>query len=98
MASRLDLKLDHAGLAAILKSAEMAAAVKSIAEDIANNARGIMVEGVPGNVALPVEVKSSVTDRARASVTLAHPSGLAVQAKHGVLTGGAAGAGMEVSG
>lgn len=98
MATRLRVTLDHAGLAAILKSGPMAAAVHAAAEQIADRARGIMVEGVPGDVELPVEVTDQVSDRARSSVTLAHPSGQAVQAKHGVLTGGAAGAGFEVSG
>lgn len=96
---RFNIKLDHAGIAEILKSSEMAAAVTEIAENIADNARGIMVEHVPGDIPLPVEVKTRVgPTRVEASVTLAHPSGLAVQAKHGVLTGGAAGAGHEVTG
>lgn len=90
--------LDHAGIAAILKSGPMAEAVHAAAEQIAEKARGIMVEGLPGDVPLPVEVTDYVTDRAKSTVVLAHPSGLAVQAKHGVLTGGAAGAGFEVTG
>lgn len=98
MATRVKVTLDHAGIGAILKSGPMAAAVHAAAEEIASKARGIMVEGIPGNVALPVEVTDSVSDRARSSVTLAHPAGQAAQAKHGVLTGGAAGAGFEVSG
>lgn len=96
---RFNIKLDHAGIAEILKSSEMAAAVTDIAEHIAENARGIMVDGIPGAIPLPVEVVTRETPtRAAARVTLAHPSGMAVQAKHGVLTGGAAGAGVEVTG
>jgi hypothetical protein len=43
-----------------------------------------------------VRVDSYETDRARAEVWLAHPSGLAVQAKHGLLTKAASEAGLEV--
>lgn len=73
--------------------------VHDAAERIASNARrGIMVEGIPGDVALAVVVEDSHTDRPKSTVKLAHPSGMAVQAKHGVLTAGASGAGFEVSG
>jgi 6,7-dimethyl-8-ribityllumazine synthase len=95
-----DVKLNHAGIAALLKSGEMHALVDGAAEEIAENVRsqGVYVEGVPGNVALPVVVsKSETTDRAHASVMIAHPSGIAVQAKHGALTRAAAAAGLSVS-
>lgn len=47
---------------------------------------------------LPVEVEMTTTDRAHAWVTLAHPSGQAVQAKHGALTKAAAQSGLDVKG
>lgn len=90
--------LNSAGVEAVLKSGEVMAALRERADQMVSAAQGIMVEGIPGNVPLPVTVEEMTTDRAKIRVSLAHPSGLAVQAKHGVLTGGAAGAGLEVTG
>lgn len=86
------------GLEAALRTREARAAVNDLAEEIAENARSSApdVEGVPGDIELPVRVDSYDTDRARATVWLAHPSGLAVQAKHGTLTRAASEAGVEV--
>lgn len=96
-----NVKLNHAGVAAILKSAEMTALVNGAAEEIAENVRaqGITVgafAGGSGEIALPVTVSPTTTDRAHASVALAHPAGIAVQAKHGALTRAAAAAGLDV--
>lgn len=95
-----NVKLDHAGIGALLKSGEMAALVNEAAAEVAENVRsqGILVEGKPGDVPLPVEVTAYTTDRAAASVAIAHPSGAAVQAKHGALTKAASAAGLEVKG
>lgn len=84
----------------ILKGAALREMVREKAEEIAGNARsqGHLVEGVPGDIEMPVEVTVYDTDRARASVIIKHPSGLAIQAKHGVLTRAAAEAGLEVVG
>ncbi|AYF29308.1 hypothetical protein CSH63_17920 [Micromonospora tulbaghiae] len=50
-------------------------------------AAGIRVEGEPGRIALPVTVAVEVgAGRAFAQVILDHPAGLAVEAKHGLLT------------
>ena len=84
----------------IVKGAKLAAEVRKVAEEVAANARGqgVRVEGEPGDVSLPIEVDSYFTDRARSSVTIKHPSGLAAQAKNGVLTRAASQAGLEVNG
>lgn len=99
------VKLDPKGLEAVAKRSETASAVKAIAEKVAENikAQGIRVEGKPGDVALPVEVNTADTtnmrvNRAKAWVMLAHPAGMAVQAKHGALTKAAAQAGLKVEG
>lgn len=86
------------GLTAALRTREARNAVEAAAEKIAANARSAApdVEGVPGDIPLPVRVDTYDTDRARATVWLAHPSGLAVQAKHGLLTRAASEAGLEV--
>lgn len=98
-----EVKLDHAGIAAIAKSSEMQALVKDVAEEIADNIRGMGIkvgdaDGGPREVDLPVKVETDVTDRARATVVIAHPAGIAVQAKHGALTRGASAAGVTVKG
>lgn len=94
--------MSYAGWSQVLKSGEMQAIIAAKAEQIASSveAEGITVgdrEGGPHEIPLPVEVSHGVTDRARSRVTLAHPSGIAVQAKHGVLTRAAAAAGLEVN-
>lgn len=95
-----DIKLDGRGIEGVAKSAEMHREINKLAEKVADNVRaqGIRVDGIPGDIALPVKVTEGETDRARATVSLAHPSGKAVQAKHGALTKAAAQAGLEVRG
>lgn len=86
------------GLEAAMRSTEAKKAVADLAEKVADNARDMApdVNGIPGDEELPVRVDVYETDRARAEVWLAHPSGLAVQAKHGLLTKAASEAGVEV--
>lgn len=92
--------LNHAGMAEILVSAGVRAAVDSAAERVADAARGAggtvgeLTGG--GEIDIPVEVDSQTTDRARAVVSLAHPAGLAYEAKYGALTKAAASVGLEV--
>jgi len=101
--ARQRIRLDHRGIAALLKSAGVAAATKAAGEAVASNVRamGIKVgdvDGGPHEVDLPVNVMMVQTDRAKALVTITHPAGLAVQAKHGALTKAAAQAGLDVNG
>jgi hypothetical protein len=95
-----NVKLNSRGIEEVAKSREMRAVITDLAEQIADNARaqGVRVEGEPGDTPLPVEVSSYITDRARSSVILAHPAGLAVQAKHGTLSRAASQAGLTVRG
>ncbi len=94
------VRLDHGGIASILKSGEMQKLVSDAANEIAGNvqAQGIIVGALEGSaeIPLPVEVSVTTTDRAHASVTLAHPAGIAVQAKYGALTKAASAAGLDV--
>lgn len=97
------IRLNHAGVAAILKSPGVIAATKSAAEAVAENVRaqGIRVGDKDGGAYeydLPVTVTMVTTDRAHGIVALAHPAGEAVQAKHGALTKAAAQAGLDVRG
>ena len=97
------VRLNSPGIAAILRSAQMRRVTRRAAEAVAENVRdqGITVggfKGDEGDIDLPVTVTETVTDRAHANVTLAHPAGAAVQAKHGALTKAAAQAGLDVGG
>jgi hypothetical protein len=96
--ARSKVRRNSRGIEQVAKSREVRAEVNKLAERVADavRAQGIYVEGVPGDVPLPVEVVEQTTDRARAQVRIAHASGKAVQAKHGVLTKAAAQAGLDV--
>lgn len=94
--------LKSAGVSAILRSDAMHRAIEDVADVVADNVKalGIKVgdkDGGSREVELPVTVRMSTTDRAHANVTLAHPAGQAVQAKHGALTKAAGQAGLDVN-
>lgn len=98
-----DVKLDHAGIGGLLKSTEMHRAIQEVTEQVAKNveALGITVgdrDGGSHEYALPVKSDVTTTDRAHGQVILAHPAGIAVQAKRGALTKAASQAGLEVKG
>lgn len=80
---------DSAGIEEILKSDGMRRALHSLAEPAARNAQS--------STDLPVTVTDYTTDRAVVSVAIAHPGGMAEQAKHGTLTRAAASVGLEVT-
>lgn len=85
----------------VARRRETADALAKLGEAVADNIRdqGIRVEGEPGDIALPVKVFADMTSEgARVSVEIDHPSGKAVQAKHGVITRAAAAAGLRVQG
>lgn len=90
------VKLDNAGIHALAGNAEMKNLCRDAANRIASHIRaeGIRVgdrDGGPREYELPVEVREGVYDgRAYADVVITHPSGAAVQAKHGVFTRAAA--------
>jgi hypothetical protein len=103
LVARSKVKLDHRGIETVLKGREVADATRDAAETVAENVRAQNIrvgdrDGRPGEDELPVEVFMHETDRAHASVVLAHASGQAVQAKHGALTKAAAEAGLDFKG
>lgn len=51
---------------------------------------------VPEGVEVVTKVDRDRTGRPRGMVTIAHPSGIALQAKHGVLTRAAAAQGLDI--
>src|SRR5690606_33657854 len=85
MARAPQIRLDHAGMAEILMSAGVEAAVNAKVEQVAKSVRelGVKVgdrDGGPREYDLPVKTSMTTTDRAHGEVTLAHPAGEAVQA------------------
>lgn len=87
-----NVRLDPAGMAAVLKSAEVRSAISEIA---------VRVDAAVGTVEIGRDVADVVTDdyttdRAASSVTIRHPRGRAIEARDGVLAKAAAAAGLEV--
>lgn len=99
-AVRINFQRNSAGFAEILKSAGVRAEIQRAAEAAAASVAGQgLTASSPGEdspAQLSAEVSMGTTDRAHAAVTIKHPSALAMQAKHGVLTKAGAAAGLEV--
>lgn len=88
MSMRIRFKHSRKGIGEILTRAEtqdvLTAKGHAVADAIVS--AGIRVDGEPGDIALPVTVRTSGRGiRARTYVTLDHPAGLAVEAKHKLL-------------
>src|SRR5690606_2969079 len=87
------LRVDHRAIESVLRPAP---AVEAIAQ------RAILIDEEGQNHQsvrrhkMPVKRESYKTDRAGEAVIIAHPGGLAVQAKYGALTRAARVAGLEV--
>lgn len=81
------IDLDYEGIGEILRNV-IRPAINEIAAEVAAR--------VDSN-GHPVTVRPYTTDRAAAAVTIAHPSGRALQAKNGALTRAAASVGLEVT-
>lgn len=99
--ARFKVKLNRGELADRLKDDDVRRAVRDLAERVKDHveAQRITVgdrDGGSHEHPLPVTINSQTTDRAREVVVLPHAAGLAVQAKHGVLTRAASAAGLEV--
>jgi hypothetical protein len=92
--------LNEAALERILKRPQVDDAVKRLGEEIAQRVRGMHIpvgdvddaNGQSTTIELPVIVSDA------GNVILAHPAGIAVQAKYGALTKAAAEIGLEVHG
>ena len=84
--------LDHAGIAKALTSGDMRARVHAAAEQIADTVRADPHVGDAD-----VVVDDYITDRAASAVTIRHPKGLRVEAKHGVLARAALAHGLDVT-
>ena len=87
-----DLELDYEAIGKILRE-QCGPAIHRLAVQVADNIRGDsnLPEGAT------VSVKDYVTDRAVSVVLIGHRDAQAAQAKYGLLTKAAAGAGLEVT-
>ncbi|WP_035305518.1 hypothetical protein [Actinokineospora inagensis] len=91
-------ELDRDGVAEILRSPELAAAVHAAATQVADAARA---QGhiVTSGAALPVEVfDDPARDRTATTVAVRHPAGIGMEAHHGLLKRAATAAGLDVEG
>lgn len=84
------LRLDHRGIGRILKSAAVDQAIGKPADRIEARVRADVDDD------MPVTQTAYTTDRAARAVTIAHPAGIAYQARYGTLTRAAAAEGLEV--
>jgi len=88
--SKVDIKLDSAGIGQVLRSPEVGAVVAATAAAVRTAAAALLPPGTD------VVVDSYTTDRAAASVTIRDAQGKKWQARDGVLTRAAAAQGLEV--
>ena len=84
------LRLDHAGISRILKSDDMDRVIGKPADRIEARVREMVDDD------MPVNQVAYTTDRRARSIAIAHPSGVAFQVRHGVMTRAAAAEGLEV--
>lgn len=89
--AKVEIKLDHGGVAEVLKSPEAAALVAGFAAKVAATVRGSVPAGTE------VEVDHYTTDRAAAAVVIKDYLGKLYQVRDGVLTKAAAANGAEVT-
>ncbi len=87
----MTFKLDYKGVGELLKSDEIAKAVLAAANAIAGN-----VSTGHSEIDAMVIVREYTTDRRAAAVSIAHPAGLALEAKRGVLAKAVASVGLTV--
>ncbi|MCP2248187.1 hypothetical protein [Lentzea aerocolonigenes] len=91
-------RVDRDGVAEILRSPELAAHVKALAEEVATAAR-LQGHRVTSGELLPVDVlHDPAPDRVGYTVAIKHPAGMGMEAKHGVLTRAAEALGLDVHG
>lgn len=94
MASTVNIRLDHKGIGEILRSAEVALAVVVKAAEVAAIAEA---HHSIRKHDMPIKTRFYISDRAAVGVAIAHPGGLNVEAKYGVLAHAAAAVGLDVT-
>ncbi|WP_206794011.1 hypothetical protein [Amycolatopsis sp. MtRt-6] len=92
------IEIDYDGVADVLRSPELHAAVQAAAEQVADAARGRGLR-VESGEPLPVEVFDDPgPSRVGVTVAIRHPSGVGMEAHHGVLKRAAGETGLSVGG
>jgi hypothetical protein len=96
--ANVKIKLDHAGMAEILRDFPVAL-LDSEASKIASGAEGETASGKPVPVRRSNRTAKGgrLSERPAVDVTLAHPAGQRIEAKRGTLARAAAAAGFEVN-
>lgn len=96
-----EVHIDEAAIRRLSKRGDVKAATRKLARQIADNVEGqhiqvgdLQADGVENITDIPV----IVSDTEEVQVILAHPAGVAVQAKYGALTKAASSAGVHVGG
>lgn len=84
-----NVKLDHSEVGRVLLE-DMRGPIDELAAQVA------ALVDVSSVADAEITVRAYTTDRAAAAISIAHPAGLAVQAKYGALTKAAAALGLEV--
>ena len=92
------LKLDSRGIAEVLRRAEVADAVESLGQSVKGNVGSPTASGKPVDVTTRSRTAAGgrLSARPAVDITLAHPAGLAIEAKRGYLVKAASAAGLEV--
>ncbi|MEU4568666.1 hypothetical protein [Micromonospora sp. NPDC023956] len=88
------IRLDRKGMAAMLKSAPVAAVMAELGADVST---AVEAHQSIRRHKMPVIHGAHVTDRAAHTVTVAHAGGLAVEAKYGALIDAARTVGLDVN-
>lgn len=89
----MSVRLDFAGISAVLRSQPVQEAVTRTAEAIAEHVRAASKIQQHGAT---VVVESYETDRAAASVLVKHPAALRIEGKHGTITAAVAASGLQL--
>ncbi|MGJ3228917.1 hypothetical protein ACQEUV_26710 [Micromonospora aurantiaca (nom. illeg.)] len=90
MPTKIEVEVDFAGIGEIARGDDVRQMVNQATEQIASRVRALVGDDVP------VTVSEYTTDREAASITIADRRGIALQAKHGVLTRAAGSVGADV--
>ena len=89
------VRLDNAGVAELLKSPALGEVITGYGETVRGH---LAADAAVTRNNMPVGSISGISDRVRTIVTIKHPGGLGVQAKHGSLTKAVSAAGLSMKG
>jgi len=93
------IKLDRRGIGAVLAGGEVTGVIADLGEDVASRVYEDSHDGIVPVDATPyrARLRGDTVPRAAVAVTMAHPAGMAIEAKRGSLVAAASAAGLEVT-